>query len=294
MGTRSRIEWCDRTYNPITGCTHSGSPGCDHCWAASMVNRFPQLHGTKPFPYGDGLVEAIPFSTVQFHPSRLDEPLRWRKPQRVFVCSMGDLFHEDVNPALIIRVFEVMVLCQDHTFLLLTKRPERMKKLVCGCLENAMGEPIDAITNIFLGVSVENQQTADQRIPILLQTPAAVRFVSVEPCLGPVDIFQNISKYHPDTVINAEVYAEAMGNRQFDEAAGIRRNWHRGGINWVVVGCESGPRRRSCNIEWIKSLRDQCVAAGVPIFVKQAEIDGKLVKMPKIDGRVWGQIPEGR
>ena len=188
----TKIEYCTKVWNPVTGCTHSGSPGCDHCWAAAMVKRFPHLHGTKPFPYGDNLVEAIPFSTIQFHPSRLDEPLRWRKPQRVFVCSMGDLFHPEVSVTWLESVLAVITRCPQHTFMILSKRPERFLLLTEDRLRISRTDTWP-IRNLWLGVSVENQQTADQRIPILLQTPAAKRFVSVEPCISHVDLLKYLN-----------------------------------------------------------------------------------------------------
>lgn len=264
----TKIEYCTKVWSPVTGCTHSGSPGCDHCWAAAMVKRFPPLHGLK---LGDTKWENLPFSEIRFHPHRLDEPLRWRKPQRVFVCSMGDLFHPEVSVTWLESVLAVITRCPQHTFMILSKRPERFLLLTEDRLRISRTDTWP-IRNLWLGVSVENQQTADERIPILLKTPAAMRFVSVEPMLGPVDL-REVSTFG---------VSSAAGNKLSDC------------LNWVICGSESGPNRRPCSPDWIKSLRDQCVATGVPFFLKQIEVNGKLVKMPLIDGRVWDQIPEGR
>ncbi len=239
----SKIEWLKnadgskgRVWNPITGCTRV-SAGCDHCYAHAMHARF----GKGPF-------------TPTFHPERLDEPLHWRKPSRVFVCSMGDLFHEDVTDEQITDVFHVMVSAPQHVFMLLTKRPERMREWING-----------AYTRIWLGVSVENQATADERIPILLQTPAAVRFVSCEPLLAPVDL--------------QIPYGQGVGDLALES----------GKLHWVIVGVESGPGARLCDPSWVRSIIGQCKTAGIPLFVKQWRdpMNGKLVKMPRIDGKVF-------
>jgi protein gp37 len=164
----------------------------------------------------------------------LDKPLHWRKPCKIFVCSMGDLFHQAVPTEFIYKVFDVMKSCPQHTFLVLTKRPQRMSP-----------EPKDGICiifkNIWLGVSVENQKRADERIPILLQIPAAKRFVSIEPMLGLVDLERG---------------------RYFLTEPGPR-------LDWVILGGESGPKARPMNPDWVRSVRDQCKAAGVPFFFKQ-------------------------
>ena len=233
----TKIEYCTKVWSIITGCTPV-SAGCDQCWASRQIRsgRTPAVHGSTDF------------SKITFHPSRLDEPLLWRKPQRVFVCSMGDLFHEDVPNAALSAISVMIRECSWHTFLILTKRPERMKHYISS---------INPIRNLWLGVSVESPDYL-WRVDHLRQTPAALRFISFEPLIadvGKVDLT---------------------------------------GISWAIVGAESGPRRRPCNIEWVRSLKDQCVAARVPIFIKQASINGKLVKMPSIDGRVWGEIPEGK
>lgn len=236
MTDRSSIEWTDATWNPITGCTKV-SPGCDHCYAETIAHRFA---GTPSYPAGFELT---------LRPERLDQPLRWRRPRKVFVNSMSDLFHHDVPDAYIGAVFDVMARAEHHTFQLLTKRHGRMRSLLTRWAQEGVdtdiseGRPLSTPVgstspwtpppNVWIGVSVETQQWADLRIPALRATPAAVRFLSCEPLLGPV---------HPD----------------------LR------GIDWVIAGGESGSGARPMHAEWVHSLEAQCRAAGVPFFMKQA------------------------
>ena len=217
-----------------------------------------------------------PFSTVQLMPERLDWPLRHKKPERIFVDSMSDLWHEDVPDAFITDVFAVMALATWHTFLVLTKRPERMREFIAGPLRHEMGRPYTVeevragepagrhyqsvptwpIPNVWLGVSVENQAAADERIPNLLATPAAVRFLSCEPLLGPVDL----------TAVLGGTLDALAGDRKTTSGE-VFAGGH--GIDWVLVGGESGPRHRPMNIAWVESLVKQCKSAGVAVFVKQ-------------------------
>jgi len=227
MSDRTKIQWTDATWNPVTGCTKV-SPGCAHCYAEAMTKRSG----------GD-------FSEVTLHPDRLDQPLRWRKPRRIFVCSMGDLFHEDVPSQFIYHVFSVMRKASQHTFLVLTKRPGRMRAWIAANNEITVPTP----PNVWLGVSVEQQRAAEERIPLLLQTPAAVRFVSCEPLLESVDL--------------------RLGDTRRCFCGEIRLNCDCPNLNWVIAGGESGPGARSAQLEWFHDLRDECRAAGVPLFVKQ-------------------------
>lgn len=270
---KSKIEWTDRVWNPVTGCTKI-SEGCLNCYAERMSKRFA---GTWGLPEDD-------YFGIRIHQERLEDPLRWKKPSRIFVCSMADIFHEDIPDNFIRRVFQIIEQCcprdwdgkkwlpkPRHTFLILTKRPERMKKFI----ENYMDDrlvyakkfddcPTPEMRNspaaiaawqdakmlsphIWLGVTAENQQRADERIPTLLQIPAAVRFVSVEPMLGPVDLDQ----YLPVIV----------GHNRY--------HWERGDLDWVICGGESGPGARPMNPDWVRRLRDQCVYGGIPFFFKQ-------------------------
>lgn len=244
MTSHTKIEWTDRTWNPVSGCTKV-SPGCAHCYAERIVNRF---HG------------AGAFDQVLVKPHKLDEPLHWKKPARIFVNSMSDLFHDDVPDNFIAHVFSTMARCPQHTFQILTKRPSRMKQwFESGHIEylgpNAnmtrvqklvgCGTTINwPLPNVWLGVSVENQHFADERIPILLDTPAAVRFVSYEPALGPVDF------------------------RPFLHGLSRVSN-HGARITWLICGGESGPHARPMHPDWARAARDQCQAAGVPFFFKQ-------------------------
>lgn len=221
--TKSKIEWTDRTWNPVTGCTKV-SPGCANCYAESFAIR---MKGRFGYPYDD------PFK-VTFHPERMDEPFRWKKPSKVFVCSMSDLFHEDVELERIEDIITVIKMCPQHIFQILTKRPERLLLM----LDFVHKLP----DNMWIGVSVENQQTADERIPILLQVPAAVRFVSCEPLLGAIH-FSKTWRLLPDDCTEK--------------------------LNWVIAGGESGPGARPMHPDWARSLRDQCQAACVPFFFKQ-------------------------
>ena len=434
--SNTKIEWAEKTWNPISGCTKI-SEACEHCYAERMSKR---LAGRYGYP------KDKPFS-VTLHPDKLSEPLKWKKPSRIFVCSMGDLFHPDVSNELIDVVFAAMALCADHTFLLLTKRPERMQEYIsnpntpysitramdemrwreaaknipyriesipgfpdylidncgavfskhgssvcvwCGadnegyakrkycsqkCKEKAqyqekMGRPLpfDAkpqpmspdigedghmrimlyrdgksyrelvhrivltvfnrppndgeegmhsdgnpthnhianlswgsqsenwkdrlrhgrdvanghikgdyyglnwpLPNIFCGVTAENQARADERIPILLQIPAAVRFVSIEPCLSDINLGPYLWDYYDQ---------------------GSRRPLNK--LHQIICGGETGPGARPMHPDWARSLRDQCQAAGTAFFLKSMHIDGKIVKMPELDGRKWGDFPDGK
>ena len=207
------ISWTDDTWNPIVGCTKV-SNGCRNCWAERMA----RLHYNKDFPNGwDGHVKLIP--------ERLELPLRWRKPRKIAVGLMGDIFHPDVPDEFIDKVFQVVLDAPQHIFQILTKRPLRMMDYIT---QFPWGRVPD---NLWLGISVEDQKTADERIPLLLETPGAVRWVSYEPALGPIVI-----DFFPD---------------------------------WIICGGESGPGARPIHPDWVRSVRDQCVAAGVPFHFKQ-------------------------
>ena len=229
MGT-SKIEWCDKSWNPITRCSHAGSPGCDHCWARRMANR---LKGRYGYPKDD------PFK-VTFHPDRLEEPLHWKKPSRIFVCSMGDIFHDNVDAFQIGSIFIKILRYSQHIFLILTKRPQRFLKLV---------PPIQLPPNVWLGVSISTNKDL-WMVETLLQIPAAKRFVSVEPMLGSVDLKEWIP------------YPMEYMDEAYD---GIKCP----NLDWVICGGETGPKARPMNPDWARSLRDQCQAAGVPFFFKQ-------------------------
>lgn len=247
MSDKSAIEWTDATWPLTYGCTKV-SPGCAHCY----IERTPpyRMAGLR-FERGD-----IP---VTLKPERLDWPLRWRKPRRVFVCSLSDLFHDDVPSAFIRLAFGVMARTPQHTYQVLTKRPYRMLREVRAWLSDQDGSEsppgtVRPLPNVWLGVTVENQRFADERIPLLLQTPAAVRFLSCEPLLGPVDL----------RALGIPTVVDTDGNGNDTWYPDPNRC-----IDWVIIGGESGPKHRPMDLAWARALRDQCAVAGVPFFMKQ-------------------------
>lgn len=236
MADHSKIEWTDATWNPITGCTPI-SEGCRNCYAERMAKRFPGLHNNGSVPVT--MMSPDEFRTPVFHASRLDQPIRWQRPRRIFVGSMTDLFHPEIPLAWLTDVMQVMDRARQHTFLVLTKRPERMKAYLDDVAAHGGPPP----PHIWWGVTTENQKAADERIPVLLQaTPRSHRFVSVEPMIGPVDL----------------------------DSACHKVGLHLGeAISWVICGGESGPGARPVHPRWPSMLRIQCEANGVPFFFKQ-------------------------
>lgn len=267
MGDTTHIEWTDATWNPVTGCTRV-SPGCVNCyidWAPPF-----RVEG-RHFTDRDGnRSHAIGATTgVRLHPDRLDWPLRKRswRGKRVFVCSLADLFHDDVPDEYIARVFAVMALTPEVTYQVLTKRPARMRALLAsGTFAGMVWRDVDDLSwplpNVWLGVTVEDQERADQRIPILLDTPAAVRWLSCEPLLGRVAL--GTCRRHRNGSIHDNGYGECADCHVLDGWEGKYRR-----IDWVVAGGESGPGARPMHPDWARSLRDQCAAAGVPYLFKQ-------------------------
>lgn len=234
-------KWWTKAWNPVTGCTPV-SEGCERCWARAMSKRFPAITG------GD--------FQVRYHPERLEQPLRWKKPQRVFVCSMGDLFHEDVEGSENVRsnIWKVIYESAQHTFFILTKRPQVPERH----WEALLGWPF----NLWFGVTAENQQRFDERVPILLRLPAYHRFVCLEPLLEPI-------------------HTTAGTLSRFD---------------WVIVGGESGPGRRPMKEDWVRNIRDLCKVAHVPFYYKQrmgAGRDGRMrvVHLPLLDGKRHAELP---
>jgi protein gp37 len=237
MADHSAIEWTDATWNPTTGCTKI-SPGCAHCY----IERTPafRIAGRK-FTNG-----RIP---LHLHTDRLQQPRHWLKPRRVFVNSLSDLFHEEVPDWFIGFVFDEMAMSPRHIFQVLTKRPDRMRALVPRFAErhtakDGSGWPLP---NVWLGVSVENQHFADERIPLLLDTPAAIRFISAEPLLGPVDL------------------EEFLPGRRWEKSEHAMD----APLSWVIVGGESGPGARPCDLGWLRHVVAQCEYFKTPVFVKQ-------------------------
>ena len=330
MSDDTGIEWTDATWNPIRGCSRV-SEGCRHCYAERVAARFSgpgmpyegltKIHKTLP-------VQRRWNGEVRMVPEHLADPLRWRRPRRVFVNSMSDLFHESLTNEQIAAVFGVMAASPRHTFQVLTKRARRMREWfewvadAGGCrairrigdAAEAAGAPVyvkrkkdgrspwnDArcwpLPNVWIGVSVENQAAADERIPELLRTPAAVRWLSCEPLLGPLNLNAKCPPF----------YAPHLRSDR---------------ISWIVAGCESGPGARPCEVAWLRSLRDQCAPAGVAFFLKQAVADlddgdredprevgypraivaaggskskaGGVIGLPYLDGRQHLEMPEVR
>jgi protein gp37 len=253
MSQNSKIEWTQKTWNPVTGCSKV-SQGCKNCYAEVIANRF---------------WKDRKFTDVQCHPDRLEQPLRWRKPATVFVNSMSDLFHEDV-PFEFIHKIEAISASTKHTYQILTKRPQRALEYFHEYRK--MKAPL----NWWLGVSVENQETADERIPILLQIPAAVRFLSCEPLLGKVDI--NFWQCECGAIINRNLSTKRTRLQcecgKSEEYFGmIPKN-----VDWVICGGESGHGARPMEIEWAEKLMQDCKAAEVPFFMKQICVNGKKIE----------------
>lgn len=286
MSGRTGIAWTDCTWNPVRGCSRV-SEGCRNCYAEKIAARFcgePE----SPFYTFARQSPARWTGKVELVPDKLEEPLHWRKPRRVFVNSMSDLFHEKLSNEDIASVFGVMAACPHLTFQVLTKRPDRMRAWSAAAPWGgvAPGGPADEcvisagvrmgreafqvpvvpwpLPNVWLGVSVEDQAAADARIPILLDTPAAVRFVSYEPALGEVS-FDRGGWLRPS-------YSSCQqGDRPeiaaIAKAVAAKGGWV--GLDWVIVGGESGPKARPFDVAWARSVVEQCRAAGVPCFVKQ-------------------------
>lgn len=275
---RTDIEYLDYTWNPLAMRCTPISEGCAHCWHIRMANR---MSGNDVFPQDVRDAYAGRRSPVLIE-SRLDEPLRRRKPTRIGVQFMGDLFHEDVPFAFIEEVFGIISQTSQHTYMILTKRSKQMAEIVSE-LEYTLGAFEKVFPNVIGMVTAENQEQADKRIPWLLKSPFAVRGVSVEPMLSEINIPHYFSRW--DYRPNYEYYRAAypwMGDQPikiFD------------GIDWIIVGCESGPGARPMQEDWVRSIRDQCVDSDVPFFYKQKIENGKKIACPELDGRQWREWP---
>jgi protein gp37 len=341
VSATSSIEWTEKTWNPVRGCSIV-SPGCVNCYAMKQAHRFswPTVYSnphtgevqkeggpyegltkmTKAGPQWTGVVRTVE--------SALLEPLSWRKPVRVFVNSMSDLFHEDVPDAFIDRVFAVMALAPRHTFQILTKRAERMRAYFSDLnLRNELigieGERISGfdrygsdglapwsrwplpLKNVWLGVSVEHQHFADERIPLLLQTPAAIRFISAEPLLGPVDLSRFLTPCDSDNQHSGSEHSRKDGDVPAARVADLQRQrprWDKStghdqsdqiaerqgvrNLEWVIVGGESGAGARPFDLAWARSIVQQCKAAGVACFVKQVGAKPLAEFAPRCDSLI--------
>ncbi|WP_282779152.1 MULTISPECIES: phage Gp37/Gp68 family protein [unclassified Nocardia] len=243
MADKSSIEWTEATWNPVTGCDRV-SPGCDHCYAMTLAKRLKAMGAEKYQHDGDPRTSGPGFG-VTIHPSALEIPLHWRQPRVVFVNSMSDLFHAKVPIGFIRDVFDVMRETPQHTYQILTKRSLRLKRVA---------DQLDWPSNIWMGVSVENAGYLT-RVDHLRNVPAAVRFLSCEPLLGPLD------------------------DLELD------------GISWVIAGGESGVRHRPMDPAWVRNIRDACKVADVPFFFKQWGGRTPKAMGRELDGRVWGEMP---
>jgi len=279
MADGTDIEWTDATWNPITGCSVV-SPGCTNCYAMKLAGTRLKHHPSRKGLTTDTKAGPVWNGKLRFNKEWLSEPLRWKRPRRIFVCAHGDLFAEGVPDEWMDQVFAVMALSPRHTFQVLTKRPERMCEylshpatvrriydiatdmVILGGVNAVLTIPENyeqapagnrvmlglwPILNVWLGVSVEDQRRADERIPILLDTPAALRWISAEPLLGPLTIQKYLALVQPFNGRDSITF----------------------GLDWVVAGGESGPGARPMHPDWARSLRDQCAASGVPFLFKQ-------------------------
>lgn len=235
--SKSKIEWTDRTWNISSGCTKA-SQGCKNCYAEREWGRLSKNPNTVYY--------GRKFTDVMCHPERLEQPLQWKKPSKIFVNSMSDLFHDDVPDNFIDKVFDVIEKCPQHIFQILTKRPERMR-------DYSISNPFPK--NVWAGVSVENQGTAEERIPLLLDADVLVRWISVEPLLGEIGIKPYLyNKFTPDGRLNLKAYIKSH---------------HSDKLDWVVAGGETGKNARPMHPNWVRSIRDQCNEARVPFMFKQ-------------------------
>jgi protein gp37 len=237
MADRSTIEWTEATWNPVTGCSKV-SPGCAHCYAETFSERW---RGVPDHPYEQGF-------DLRLWPERLEVPLRWRRPRVIFVNSMSDLFHEAIPDNYIADVFDIMARADWHVFQILTKREDRLA---------ALAQTLPWPPHVWMGVTIENRRFV-HRADRLREVPAAVRFISAEPLLGPLE--------------------------------GLEL----GGIDWLIAGGESGPRHRPVRAEWLRHLRDRCNADGVAFFFKQWGGIRPKSGGRELDGRTWDEMPVAR
>ncbi len=275
----SNIGWTDESWNPITGCTKI-SPGCANCYAEVI---------TLKFNYGPAFLPGV--TEIKLHDDRMKKPTTWRKPRMIFVNSMSDMWHDEVPDAFLDTMFAIMSITPQHTYQILTKRPDRMYEYVtskdvservaelltlafvmnCGhSAESGLAASYQRtgavpwpLPNVWLGVSTENQYWADKRIPVLLRTPAAVRFISAEPLLKAIDLKPAFDPFWNVDDMTKTMLGQGLFNS--DQADSMKRRT----LDWVIVGGESGKGHRPMNVGWAKDIAGQCVAFGVPIFMKQ-------------------------
>jgi protein gp37 len=261
------IEWTEQTWNPTTGCDRI-SPGCDNCYALTMAKRLKGMGSAKYQNDGNPTTSGPGFA-LTVHPDAVNAPLSWRKPRRVFVNSMSDLFHARVSVEFITDVWRVMEMTPQHTFQILTKRPERLARVLAK-VHWVLGRT-EPLPNVWLGTSVENQKYADLRIPALLAAPAAVRFLSMEPLLGPVDLCGPIVPGRGRPTLTYWLDGRpGWGPDQTDDRGRVFQQLAVGpALDWVIVGGESGPGARPMDVAWVRQIVEQCQHSKTPVFVKQ-------------------------
>jgi protein gp37 len=292
---KTTIEWATDTWNPTTGCDRV-STGCDHCYAMTLAKRLKAMGSPKYQTDGDPRTSGPGFG-VAVHPGSLDAPLHWRKPRKVFVNSMSDLFHDKVTDEFIADVFAVMAVANQHTFQVLTKRHARMRNLLSrASFVEMVADRVQVrdgissrdiaswpLPNVWLGVSVENQSWADIRIPALLNTPARVRFLSCEPLLGALDLVPYLRPAR----------CSQCGGTWPGHACGPTHALLAvdPGVHWVIAGGESGDGARPVDLRWVREIRDECQKSGVPFLFKQ--VGGRTPKAGgrELDGREWTEYP---
>lgn len=287
----TQIRWTDATWNPVTGCSKV-SPGCEHCYAERLSNKQYKIavaDGKTPEQIQHAGWTRLPWTApnaaenVILHYDRMDAPIHWKKPKMVFVNSMSDLFHEQVPFNFIDQIFNVMNLCQNHTFQILTKRPDRVLKFQEWIADNSR-MPWDKIQlpliNVWMGTSVEDQRRADERIPLIVrQRLGSITFLSCEPLLGSINLNEWLWEDYDTGGFGPNGWPLP------DDSRPSRA------IDWLICGGESGPGFREMDPNWARSLRDQCVASGIPFFFKQ-ESGYRSETGQELDGVRWEQYPE--
>lgn len=318
MADHTAIEWTDATWNPIVGCSVV-SPGCTNCYAMQLAGTRLRDHPSRAGLTKPSKAGPVWTGEVRLNRQWLPQPIEWKRPRRIFVCAHGDLFAEGVPDEWILDVFTVMAAADQHSFQVLTKRSARMREFVSrrdllediyanwhtfsGGAREVQSWPLH---NVWLGVSAERQQEADERIPDLLATPAAIRFVSYEPALGPVD-FTNIDHERDrgweEPLDALRPYTLAQAQADWGEDCTQLRD--RPALDWIICGGESGPKAHPMHPDWARAVRDQCAAAGTAFFFKQwgefvpdgqLRADGSRVITPMIEGEIaqWQRVGKKR
>lgn len=297
MADGTHIEWTDATWNPVTGCSVV-SPGCTNCYAMKLAGGRLRHHPSRKGLTRNSKAGPVWTGEVRFNEAELLKPLSWKRPRKIFACAHGDLFHPDVPDAWIDQVFAVAALCPHHVVQVLTKRSARMREYMskaAGRIADAIialrrqrgddgvvvplphvapGAPWWPLPNVWLGVSAEDQERADERLPDLLATPAAVRFLSAEPLLGPIDL---TAAWHTENALSSECWGQCgwcpAGHPPLHNCQNGRPSLYEGrfqsGLDWVIVGGESGPGARPMHPDWARLIRDACADAGVAFHFKQ-------------------------